>query len=221
MRMWFAPLSYSFSKVDRLILQSGHHYYLDENDECYFMGEYTARRGYNFGETNQLIFNLKKGMERATLPDFRYKAQAIETAGFLLRKYLAHPNNIASLHSSTLVPVPPSKAKDHALYDDRILRILRAMDTDKDLDIRELLIQQETLESFHGDNRLSPDVLATKYAVDDALSTPAPRCIWLFDDVITTGSHFKAAKQVLSTRFPGIGIVGIFIARRVPGSSDL
>jgi hypothetical protein len=116
-------LSYSFSKVDRLILQNGEHYHLDEGDDCYFFGEYTARRGYNFGETNQLIYNLKKGMERANLPDFVYKASAITTAGDLLRQHLANAANLAALSAATLVPIPPSKTKDDALHDDRILRI--------------------------------------------------------------------------------------------------
>ena len=34
------------------------HYYLDET-ECVFIGEYTARAGYQHSQTNQLILNLK------------------------------------------------------------------------------------------------------------------------------------------------------------------
>jgi len=155
-------------------------------------------------------------MERATLPDFKYKARAISTAGDLLREHLANAANVEAMHSATWVPIPPSKAENHALYDDRILKFLRRVDQGNDLDIRELIIQNETLESFHGDNRLSPDALATKYMIDDVVCLPKPNCIWLFDDVITTGSHFKAAKQVLLRSFPGMAIVGIFLARRVP-----
>jgi hypothetical protein len=214
-------LSYSLSKVDRLILQSGEHFHLDEGDGCYFFGEYTARRGYNFGETNQLIYNLKKGMERANRPDFGYKARAVATAGDLLRQHLANPANVNSLRAATLVPIPPSKTKDDALYDDRILRILRRLDQENNLDIRELIIQIETLETFHGENRLPPHVLATKFRVDESLCEPNPNCVWLFDDVLTTGSHFKAAKQVILQRFPGIAVVGIFLARRVPEANDI
>lgn len=214
-------MSYSLSKVDRLILQSGQHYHLDEGDDCYFFGEYTARRGYNFGETNQLIYNLKKGMERAKLPDFKYKARAIATAGDLLRQHLANTANLDALRAATLVPIPPSKAMNDALYDDRILRILRRLDQGNNLDIRELIIQTETLEAFHGENRLPPHELAAKYRVDEALCGPNPNCIWLFDDVLTTGSHFKAAKQVLLQRFPGIAVIGIFLARRVPDANDI
>ena len=37
----------------------GQHYYLEEGDRCWFIGEYFAGKGYEGGGTNQLIFNLK------------------------------------------------------------------------------------------------------------------------------------------------------------------
>ena len=45
--------------------------------------------------------------------------------------------------------------------------------------------------------------------------------IGLFDDVITTGAHFKAAKSLLTERFGDVAIYGIFVARRVPRSLDV
>lgn len=36
------------------------------------------------------------------------------------------------------------------------------------------------------------------------------------DDLLTSGAHFRAAKRVLTRRFPGIEVVGLFLARRVP-----
>ncbi|MCG8461465.1 MAG: hypothetical protein MI919_34720 [Holophagales bacterium] len=37
----------------------------------------------------------------------------------------------------------------------------------------------------------------------------------LFDDVITTGSHFRAAKDLLLRSWPDLRIVGLFLARAV------
>jgi hypothetical protein len=37
----------------------------------------------------------------------------------------------------------------------------------------------------------------------------------ILDDVLTAGTHFRAMSIVLSQRFPGVPIVGLFIARRV------
>ena len=49
---------------------------------------------------------------------------------------------------------------------------------------------------------------------------PPMNLIAIVDDVLTTGAHFQAAKTLLSERFPSTRIVGLFIARRVPKTSD-
>jgi hypothetical protein len=66
------------TKVDKLTLQNLTHWHLDENDECYFFGEYTARRGFNFSDTNQLIYNFKKGLEKKrNSNEWRYSYSAL------------------------------------------------------------------------------------------------------------------------------------------------
>jgi hypothetical protein len=97
------------------------HYRLDLADECYFVGEYTARAGYSHSATNDLIHNLKKGVERKDRPEWRYKIWAIMTASAQLRNSL----NPDYLRVATFVPVPPSRAKDDLLYDDRMLQVLQ------------------------------------------------------------------------------------------------
>jgi hypothetical protein len=59
------------TRVDSLLLPD--HYYLDADDECYFIGEYTARAGFAFSATNDLIQNLKKPMDRRDRPEWKYK----------------------------------------------------------------------------------------------------------------------------------------------------
>jgi len=39
--------------------------------------------------------------------------------------------------------------------------------------------------------------------------------IGILDDVLTAGTHFRAMQTVLSDRFPGVPIIGLFVARRV------
>ncbi len=39
--------------------------------------------------------------------------------------------------------------------------------------------------------------------------------IIIFDDVITTGRHFKAAQYKIKEKFPSANIVGLFVARKV------
>ena len=63
-----------FFRVDELALPD--HYYLSEDDACYYIGEYTARKGYRYSATNGLIFNFKKKMNMKDTTHWRYKGEA-------------------------------------------------------------------------------------------------------------------------------------------------
>ena len=67
-----------FTKVDDSIRDQ--HFFLGPDDDCYFMREYTARAGYSHSQTNDIILNLKKGMDRRGRPEWRYKEWAINVA---------------------------------------------------------------------------------------------------------------------------------------------
>ncbi|WP_035357339.1 hypothetical protein [Edaphobacter aggregans] len=91
-----------------------------------------------------------------------------------------------------------------------------------DLDIRELVLQTESLEPSHSaTDRATPEELVESYEIDEELTAPEPSEVWIFDDVLTTGAHFKATKRVIQERFPGVRCVGIFLARRVPESDEI
>ena len=60
-----------FTKVDDLNLQD--HSYLNDIDICYFIGEYTARKGFAYSNTNNLILNFKKTRDRQGRPEWCYK----------------------------------------------------------------------------------------------------------------------------------------------------
>ena len=69
--------------------------------------------------------------------------------------------------------------------------------------------------------RPTPDELVANYRLDESVAEPAPETVFVVDDVLTTGCHFKAVKHVLEKRFPEARVVGLFIARRAPKSVDL
>ena len=97
------------------------HYYLAEDDQCAFIGEYTARAGYQHSETNQLILNLKKGMDRRGRPEWRYKEAAIKEVERALEAVLSD----WALNDCTFVPMPPSKTRDDPAYDDRMVQAIQ------------------------------------------------------------------------------------------------
>ena len=189
------------------------HRYLAASDVCHFIGEYTARRGFAYSATNSLILDFKMPVAHRGRPAWRYKEAAIGTAAAVLRQAV-HPNVLDRL---VFVPVPPSKARDDAGYDDRVARMLQAVRPQQPLDVRELLVQARSVEASHLRSlRLRPRELAALYRIDPAVAPPGPGVVAVVDDLLTTGAHFRAAATVLSARFPDIDVVGLFIARRVP-----
>ncbi len=194
------------------------HTFLSADDECHYLGEYTARVGYSFSVTNDLIQNLKKPMDRKGRPEWRHKERAIRTFGQNLREAI----NGDFLRQATLVPVPPSKRVDDLEYDDRMLQILHVMAAGDPLDIREIVTMRTNLDPAHlHDNRRSVDALVDAFQMNTLLQNPEPVAIGIFDDVLTTGAHFVAMKRVLRALFPVVPMCGIFLARRAPNAGEV
>jgi predicted amidophosphoribosyltransferase len=82
-------------------------------------------------------------------------------------------------------------------------------------------VQQVSTDPYHLQES-SRDVLAliANFQVNRT-SSAAPQRIGLLDDVLTTGAHFVAAKHVLSEAFPGVEIVGFFVARRAITADEI
>jgi hypothetical protein len=199
------------TRLDELYLP--HHWYLNATDECYFSGEYTAGQGYAYSATNQLILNLKKKMERRGLPDWGYKAKAIREAAADLRDSLLPE----FLSSATFVPIPPSKVIGDPEYDDRMTQVVELLG--ENVDARELVYQMESTPEAHmAETRPGPTVLYNNYQIQDTRIPPTPSQIAVVDDVLTTGAHFKAMKRILQESFPGLPVIGLFLARRVPNT---
>lgn len=201
------------TKIDELIRPD--HYHLDTNDECYFIGEYTAGRGFAHSSTNQFIYNLKKSVERRGLPDWVWKVRAIQQGASVLRDSL----NPAFLASATFVPVPPSRIASDTLYDDRMTQVLKLLG--QNVDVRELVVQSEGMHDAHtAQHRPGPNALYQNYEIRTSLVEPIPSQVAVVDDVLTTGAHFKAMKRILEETFPDAPVVGLFLARRVPETEN-
>ncbi len=195
----------------------GDHSRLLPEDTCLYLYEYTSGRDYSFSATNNLINNLKK-KPTASAAQLRYKGNAIIGCANDLRAAL-HPN---WLDVATIVPVPGSKAADHPDFDNRMEQIARLIRPG--LDVRNLVIQAQSTHAAHevgAGDRVTVEELLELYSINEAIAAPTPRQIGILDDVLTAGTHFRAMKIKLAQRFPGVPIVGLFIARRVfPPAAD-
>jgi HAD superfamily hydrolase (TIGR01549 family) len=186
----------------------GIHAYLYATDDCYYFIEYTKGKRFDYSDANGFISNLKKSpLVRGTM-QWQHKIKALNDAARTLRAKL--PAEWRS--DSTFVPIPPSKAKNHPEYDDRMTQILAKIG----VDMRELVHQAASMAATHvSTQRHSVDQLAENYRINEDETNPEPTHIVIVDDMITAGSHFRAICKVLRRRFPKVPISGVFLARRV------
>ncbi|WP_420401364.1 hypothetical protein [Flagellimonas sp.] len=175
--------------------------------------EYKTGLSYSEDQVTDLIYNLKKSPLKKGRPEYKWKGWAIRVVIDLYRKIFS-PQYLSG--DVTLVPIPPSKAKGHAEYDDRMTKILKGICRGTEGDVRELITLTETIRSSHlSDDRPPPTELMRCLQIDEDLCETEPGTILLFDDMITTGSHFVACRRILQKRFPNAEIMGVFITRRI------
>jgi hypothetical protein len=192
--------------------------YLADDDNCYHYGEYTSGGGFAASQTNRQILNLKK---RPTSPqaELYWKSQAIIYWGDLIANSINLQNCVGS---ATFVPMPCSKPVGHPEYDDRMLRVLqRTKQHNPQIDVRPLLTQTTARDSQHTGGRMTPPELLQSLAIDNNQLQPPPfPTVIIFDDVITMGASFNAAKTLIS-QIPGVNqVIGIFLAKTIWPQDD-
>lgn len=206
-------MSYSLLKIDELLRHK--HSYLAEEDICYYLSEYHSGLGYGHSEVNQDIINYKKPLTEQYRNSIGYKYQAIDKFAGIIRDIL---NENFDIRNVSIVPIPPSKKRDHLEYDDRNIRLLNTAFPQNE-SILDILDVKESVEAHHltQGGRPHPDDLKMNYVLNGPIALIKPEVI-LFDDLITSGSHFVASKRFLCENFPKIQTVeGLFLARRVDG----
>ncbi|QBQ41212.1 hypothetical protein E2P86_08595 [Sphingobacterium psychroaquaticum] len=203
-------------KIDELTIYD--HAYLTVNDNCYYFAEYPSGdpQVNRNNPIYSLIHNLKKTVDRKESPEWKYKLIAIEQCQVELVNLFQHTQDIGEY---TLVPIPPSKTKRNEMYDDRTLQILIGLKlTFDNCDVRELIYTiEDRVPSHHSTEGPRPTIeeIYQNYQIDETQTNNIRRKIILVDDVLTKGTHYQAAKRIITERFPGIEIRGLFIARRV------
>jgi hypothetical protein len=158
----------------------GAHYFLTPDDRCFFLHEFTARKGYNYSPGNQFIFNFKKSPAQKHEPHFAYKLRAIQEAISIYRSIFAQVSGL--YNDCTFTPIPPSKVKGHAEYDDRMWQVVEGVCRGNNADARELIIQTRSYDSAHN---ISPSVelrlLLDHFPLRRAFRTDPPRTSYVDD----------------------------------------
>ena len=199
------PIPSRLLSIDDLTRRDDYH--LSEEDVCFHLWEYVKGGSFQDYPTNQLIKNLQiPSSECNNNYRWRYKTQAIAYAAKALGDVV--PSNYLS--AWTWIVMPPSAIRSDPAYDSRLTDLLNRV-RPRISDVRELVSQRKNTSSKK--KGITPEVRADNFLIDEEEATPEPQSVIVFDDVIAGGSHFKAIKMVLRERFPGVDVVGIFLAR--------
>lgn len=181
--------------------------YIDINDNCYYIMDYHSGMGYDYSIQNQFILNFKKQKDAGGQ---QYKTIAIgKIADILIKKILPQldPNKFI------FVPIPPSKVITDPLYDDRMIKVLELVKKELGIPFIDLLCRPSSIVPSHQNQTTRTPSnhvfnLINNYSANDFIN----RHIIIIDDVVTTGSTYKAAKQAISQYLPN-KITGLFLAR--------
>jgi hypothetical protein len=173
-------------KLNWRLLWLGEHCYLDSSDECYVIERYECRHRRGI---KPLIVALKSGDRSAILDASRMLTSIL-------------PSDWA--RSYTFVPMPGSSGNGGAVKE--IVGQLPVADA------RALLVQKYPTRSSHNGWRMPPAQRETLLALNTRESHRKPNTLVIVDDVLTTGSHFRAAKMVFRRKWPDVRVIGLFLA---------
>ena len=146
--------------------------------------------------------------------EYRYKPVAIRSAASCFKKIIESKHLETDI---TLVPIPPSKTATHVDYDDRVLQVChQTVSTIKTPDVRDLIQCINDIEPTHNEQtKPPPDELIKNYKLVYEAGYQPRKYLFLVDDMLTTGSHFVACKDLIQSTFPNTEVTGIFISKRV------
>lgn len=180
--------------------------YLNSDDACYYFLDYKLNSGF---EANSLVFNFKKDLLFKNHPSWYYRNEAIkEFAKMINNAFLNINKNIFNI-----IPMPTSKPKNSTEFNNRLIQTMEELlKLDNSYKIFDCFDVQNNLVPAHYNGYRNPNDLK-----QEILFYPPnffDKNIVLIDDVLTTGGHFKACKNILLEKLdPNINIVGLFLAK--------
>ena len=198
------------------ILKQPHEYhYITGADYCLYKREYVSGYGYQGGPTNELVLNFKKNPDRKNKPlEWRHRMRAVKT--FARESETLFPLNL----NISVTAIPSSKHKNDPGYDCRFEDFFKEfLKARPNLNIEwPIEIKKNIQASHHGGGR-DPEDFKRNYVWRGFKKNPKTLCI--FDDVLTTGAHFRAISDFLKENEYKGQIIGIFWSRAISPVSGL
>ncbi len=195
--------------------ETGDYHYLDRSDRCYCLGFYYSGEGFEGLGLNRVVLDLKRE------PDIRYsnsdawqdKREAITRVSSVLTVAVG---KLFPGKTMTLIPIPPSKKIGDPEHDDRMLKICNLVASGLACaQADELFVIKKSVQASHL-SRIRPTKERLKENLRMMIRAPDYRpgpLVILLDDVLTSGAHYAACKELLEGMFPAVTVAGIFVAR--------
>lgn len=189
--------------------------FLDKDDICF----YYMRKPYvppSHSKASQLIYNIKIKPNEMTEAQRRagWKDIAIRQCAEDMARFIKANMNLCPPSNTLLVPIPPSAPRNHIEYDDRMTRVCSLISSKLGYHTADCFESIRHLGSTHERTmKRDVDLIISNTAFHSEMITPNIRYIFLVDDQLTKGTHFKAMKRIITSKF-NIQVFGLFWAKQ-------
>ena len=185
------------------------HPHIKTTDQCLYFREYLSKKGYKGGQTNSLIKNFKKSPDKKQTHQWPHRTRAIKT----FSKELEILFNL--ILTATITAIPTSTAKNDPQYDNRFEDLF----TELKKSLPKLTIEwpveiKRTTEASHKTGQRQIRDIKSNY-IWKGLQHKPPEQLFIIDDVLTTGAHFRAISDFLNENKYTGQITGVFWAKAV------
>ncbi|WP_373072109.1 phosphoribosyltransferase [Sulfurimonas sp.] len=177
-----------------------------DSDECYYFFEAT-NEGYKGSKVNDLLFNFKKPIEKKGKAEWYYRDKAVDKFAKYLSKIESFNNNVM-----VVIPAATSKNRSSELFNDRIDETVRKLKLKCPNVVIEIPFDTkiDVQESHNGGTRKVEDIQNNTEWL--GFNTKAETVV-IVDDVLTTGAHYRAWKDMILSKEPTVKrVIGLFLA---------
>lgn len=199
-------MSNFWKKVDQVLINNIQH--LNANDNCYYAKDYVPGVGYQGSIVNDDILNFKKAPGS---PGQQHRARAVN-------KFAVEVSTILNCDQGRkfyVTAVPSSKNKHDPMYDRRFEDLFEELKKFSPcIEVVWPVVAINSVQASHHSGSRDPDVLKQNYNYS-GFAGIEPESLIVFDDVLTSGAHFRAYKDfIIESGYQG-KVFGVFWAKTI------
>lgn len=177
--------------------------FLQEEDKIYYWEFYDPVYLMGYTPASSLICNLKKTPDD---PHFQYRQKSLQEASEILECFLERTN----LSAITIVPIPQSSCVGTFDYVSLLAEILDGSKCEPDIQ-NLFCFKQKNEKTHYSSGRRDSQIIQANLRINEERLSSCKTKIVLFDDVLTTGAHFAACKNLILSCRPDVTVFGLML----------